>query len=89
MFASPNRSHVDILPLSFIKLGYILWIPLKWSVNFLKSPTSTCHFSNSTGSSATNRRFFTDVASESSCALSQEIPLVVAYDRGEPAVSYK
>ena len=27
-----NRLHVDIFPFSFIKLGYILCIPLKWSV---------------------------------------------------------
>ena len=45
-----NRLHVDILRFSFIKLGYILQIPLKWSVNFLQSPTST-------GSSVTHCRF--------------------------------
>ena len=52
-----NRLHVDILRFSFIKLGYILWIPLKWSVSFLQSWTSTGYFSNSTGSSVTNCRF--------------------------------
>ena len=29
-----NQLHVDILQFSFIKLGYILQIPLKWSVYF-------------------------------------------------------
>ena len=29
-----NRLHVDMLWFSFIKLGYILYIPLKWSVIF-------------------------------------------------------
>ena len=32
-------------------------MPLKWSVIFLQSPTSTGYFSNSTGSSVTNCRF--------------------------------
>ena len=36
-----NRLHVDILRVSFIKLGYIiLIIPLKWSVIFLQSWTN-------------------------------------------------
>ena len=52
-----NRLHVDILWFSFTKLGYILQIPLKWSVTFLRSWTSTGHFSNSAGSSVTNCRF--------------------------------
>ena len=52
-----NRSHVDILRFSFIKLGYILQIPLKWLVIFLQSWTSTGYISNSTGSSVTNCRF--------------------------------
>ena len=44
---------------AFIHLRYLLLqIPLKWWVNFLKPPTSTGRFSNSTGSSATNRQFF-------------------------------
>ena len=41
----------------FIKLGYILFIPLKWSIIFLQSWTSTVVFSNSTGSFVTNCRF--------------------------------
>ena len=41
--------------------GIIYRFLLKWSVNFWKSWTSTGYFSNSTGSSATNRRFFPDI----------------------------
>ena len=52
-----NRLHVHILRFSFSKLGYILWIPLRWSVKFLQSWTSTSYFSKLTGSSATNCRF--------------------------------
>ena len=52
-----NRLHVDILWFSCTKFGYILQIPLKWSVNFLQSWTSTGYFSNSTGSFVTNCRF--------------------------------
>ena len=57
-----NRLHVDILRFSFIKLGNILLIPLKWPVIFLQSPTSTGYFSNSTVSSATNCWFSTIIA---------------------------
>jgi hypothetical protein len=57
VFAKSNRSHVDILRFSFIKLEYILWIPLKWSVIFLQSWISTNYFSNSTSSFVTNCRF--------------------------------
>ena len=32
-----NRLHVDIFRFCFVRLKYILWIPLKRSVNFLKS----------------------------------------------------
>ena len=52
-----NWLHIDILLVSFIKLGYILQIPLKWLVIFLQSWTSTGYFSNSTGSFVTNCRF--------------------------------
>ena len=52
-----NRLHVDILRFSFIKSGYIQSIPLKRSVIFLHSRTSTGYFSNSTGSFVTNCRF--------------------------------
>ena len=52
-----NWLHVDILWFSFINLGYILWIPLKWSIIFLHSWTSTGYFSNSTDSFETNCRF--------------------------------
>ena len=52
-----NRLHVDSFWLSFIKLGWILQIPLKWWVIFLQSWTSTGYFSNSTSSSVTNCRF--------------------------------
>ena len=49
-----NQLHVDILRFSFIELGYILRIPLKCSVIFLQSWTSTGYFSNSIGSYVTN-----------------------------------
>ena len=52
-----NRLHVHILRFSFINLMYILLIPLKWSVIFLQSWTSSAYFSNSTGSFVTNCRF--------------------------------
>ena len=52
-----NRLHVDILWFSFIKLGYIPKVSLKWSVIFLQSWTSTGFSSNTTGSSVTNCRF--------------------------------
>ena len=38
-----NRLHVDIVRFSCIKLGYILQIPLKWSVMFLQSWASTVY----------------------------------------------
>ena len=56
--------HVDILQVTFVKLGYILEIPLKWSIIFLQSWTSTGYFSNSTGSFVTNCRFSPIVAWE-------------------------
>ena len=46
-------------PFSYFR--YILYIPLRWPVSFLKSWTSTGYFSNSTGSSATNHRIFPDI----------------------------
>jgi len=49
-----NRLHGDIFRSYFTHFIYILSIPLKLSVNFLKSLTST-------GSSATNRQFFPDI----------------------------
>ena len=49
-----NRLHVDILWCSFIKLVYMLWIPLIWPVIILQSWTSTGFPSNSTGSYVTN-----------------------------------
>ena len=52
-----NRLHVHILRFPFPELGYILYIPLKQSVVFLQSWTSTGYVSNSTGSSVTNCRF--------------------------------
>ena len=56
-----SQLHVDIFRFCFIHLRYILLIPLKWSVILLKSPTSTIYFSNSTGSSVSNRQFFPDI----------------------------
>ena len=52
-----NQLHVDIFRFCFNHLRHILQIPLKWSAILLNSPTSTGYFSNSTGSSVTNRRF--------------------------------
>ena len=50
-----NRLYVDILRFFFTNLRYILYIPLKWWVVFLKSWwTSTTYFSNSTSSSVTS-----------------------------------
>jgi hypothetical protein len=49
-----NRLQFNILHIPFIKLRYILQFPLKWSVIFMQSPTSTGYFSNSTGSFVTN-----------------------------------
>ena len=57
-----NRLPVDVLRFSFIKLRYILWIPLKWSRVFLQSWTSPGYFSNSTGSYVTNCRFSPNIA---------------------------
>ena len=56
-----HRLHVDIVRFCFVHLRCILQIPLKWLVYFLRSWTSTGYISNSTGSSATNRRFFADI----------------------------
>ena len=36
-----NRLHFEILRFSFMKLGYIQYIPLTWSVTFLQSWTSS------------------------------------------------
>ena len=78
-----HRLHVDILRFSFIKLGHILYIPLKWWVIFLQSWwTSTVHFSNSTGSSATNCRFFAIIAGymcAGNCVISLHIVFVAKY----------
>ena len=60
--SKPNRLHVHIFQFCSIHLRYILaQIPLEWSINLMESWTSTIYFSNSTGSSATNRRFFPDI----------------------------
>ena len=45
-----------------------IWIPLKWLVNFLQSPTSTAYFSNSTASSMSNHWFSPDIE----CGLSDD-----------------
>ena len=52
-----NRLHIDSLRFSFIELGNTLWIPVKWSVIFLQSWTSTVYFSDSFGLFVTNCRF--------------------------------
>lgn len=48
-----NWLHVDNR-FVFIDLRHVLYIPLKLSVNFMKSWTWTCYFSNATGSSKTS-----------------------------------
>ena len=62
VFASPTGY---MLTLSSFLLVYILWNSLKWLVIFLQSWTSTSYFSNSTGSSVTNCRFFPIIAKNS------------------------
>ena len=52
-----NRFACRHPPVILFKLGYMVEIPLKWSIIFLQSPTSTGYFSNSTGSSVTDCRF--------------------------------
>ena len=52
--------HLLVLMLSF-NWGILYRFPLEWSVSFLKSRTSIGYFLNSTGSSATNHRFFPDI----------------------------
>jgi len=53
---------------ALIHLRYILLeIPLKRLVIVRKSPTLTAYFSNSTGSSITNRRFSPDIDSVHTC----------------------
>ena len=87
MFASPTGLHVDVLRFSFIKLGYILKIPLIWSVIFLQSWwTSTGYFSNSTGSFVTNCRFSPIICGEleftpssCSCRMTQKLFVPVNY----------
>ena len=59
-----NWLHVDVFQFCLFYLRYILLIPPKRLENFLKSWTSTVYFSYSTGSSATNRQFFPNIAWE-------------------------
>jgi hypothetical protein len=49
-----NRVHVVIFQFFLINVRHIPQIPLKWSVIFLNSWTSTSYCSNSTGSSVTS-----------------------------------
>ena len=57
---NPANYMLTFSGFSLIHLRYILlYIPLKWSLILQKS--STAYFSNSTGSSVTNRRFFLDL----------------------------
>ena len=73
-----NWLHVDVFRFCFNHLRYILEIPLKWSVPFLQSWTSTGYSSNSSGSSATNRWFFPDIIQWQMCGtLWWEILLVL------------
>ena len=59
-----HRLHVHILWCFLIKLEYIPYIPLKRSVLFLQSWTSTGYFWNSTPSSVTNCRFSPIIGSD-------------------------
>ena len=54
VLASPTSYMLTSSGLSFIELGYILYISLKWLVIFLQPWTGTGYFSNSTGSCVTN-----------------------------------
>ena len=56
-----DRLHVDIFWFAFHSFEVYSIISLKWSVILLKSPTSPGYFSNSTGSSPTNRPFSLDI----------------------------
>ena len=53
-----NKKKVYIFWFCFIHLTYVLYFPLKWLTILVKSWAPTSYFSNSTGSSITNRRFF-------------------------------
>ena len=57
-FLQPTGHMLTSSDFALFILRCILSIPLKGSVILLKSPTSTGCFSNSTGSSVTNRWFF-------------------------------
>ena len=56
-FTSSTGNMLQSFGFSFIKLRYILEVPLKWWVIFLKSRASTGCSSNSTSSSVTSGRF--------------------------------
>ena len=58
-----NRLHIDIL--RFSMLSFIWCTFYRFLSNDRQSPTSTGYFSHSTGSSATNRRFFLDIVPNS------------------------
>ena len=77
-----NRLHVDIFRYPFINLGYILYIPLKWSVIFVQSPTSTGQFSNSTGSYVTNCRFFSPIIGPSRLQWRRPKTYTITQDNG-------
>ena len=55
LFSVPklNRFHVDVFWIFFINSRKILYVPLKWSNNFLKSRTSIGYYKNSTSSYVT------------------------------------
>ena len=57
VFASPTGYMFTSSGFPLLKLVYILYIPLKWSVIILQSWTSTGYISNSTGSLVINCRF--------------------------------
>ena len=57
VFASPTGYMLTSSSFPLSKWGIFYKIPLKWSVIFLQSGTSTSYFSNSTVSFVTNCRF--------------------------------
>ena len=56
MFASPTGDMLTCSGFPLLNWGIFYEIPVKWSVIFLQSWTSTSYSSNSTGSSVTNCR---------------------------------
>ena len=58
VIASPTSYMLTSSGFPLLNSSYFLESPLEWYAIFLQPPTSTGYFSNSTGSSITNNRFF-------------------------------